>query len=543
MPAKQSNAAGVPFENAVTTPQPHSDLWARLPRPLTGSGVPITALLLTFVATLAGMLLSRAIPQQSISLVYLIAVVLAAVALGIRTGLAVALLSFFAYNFFFIPPIFTFTIADPEEVFALFVFLIVALLTGSLAGRMREVADDARRHAAALQSLNDFAAMLSGLRGASKILDVLAKQAAATVHGEAIVLMRNGEHLETRAFGPRQPVLGSADLQAAHQACRSGDVVHASAPGWPGARMDFYPIVATTGSLGVVGVASSIVRRVLTNEDVVSLQTMVRHAAIAVERTQLESDAAQAREEIERERLRSALLSSLSHDLRTPLATILGSVTSLRELGSQLPSETQADLLAAIEEEARRLTRFVTNLLDMTRLETMNIDILHDWIDVGDIVRTAVTRAARIAPDNNPITLACPPALPAIKGDTTLLEHVVFNLLDNAIKFSNAGQRVDVVVSAAKGMVSVSIADTGRGIPVEAMSRIFEPFYRVKEGDGDVPGTGLGLAICRRVIKGMNGSIDVKSPIVDGRGTSVTIAFPVPIPDAEISAVCREQGA
>ena len=235
---------------------PPGDIWSRLPRPLTGALVPVAALVATSIATLLGAGLSRWLPQQSIALVYMVVVVVMAVGLGVRTGMAVAMLSCLAFNFFFIPPVFTFTIADPQELFALIVFLAVALLTGSLAGRMREVADDARHRSTALQSLNEFAGKLSGSRGLPAILDALAEQAAETTRGEAVVLTGNAEELKICAAAPTRPTLAPVDFQAAQRAYRSGETAHAAAPGWTGAKFEFHPIKSTSGTLGVVGIAA-----------------------------------------------------------------------------------------------------------------------------------------------------------------------------------------------------------------------------------------------------------------------------------------------
>ncbi len=503
------------------------DLWARLPRPLSGIRIPAAALALTALATIAGIVLSRWLPHSSVSLAFLLAVVVAAVGLGLRTGLAVALFSFPAYNFFFIPPLFTFTVADPQELFALLVFLAVALLTGSLAGRMREVADDARRQATALQSLNDFAGRLATARDRAGIMAALARQAAETVRGEAVVLTGTTDGLKLSASMPADVRLETADMQLARHSFNSRRVLPATAPGWPGARMEFHPIMASGGAIGVIGLAPADGRRSIGSEDRASLDIMLRHTAIAIERAELETETLQARGEAERERLRSALLSSLSHDLRTPLASILGAATSLRELGAGMAPETQIDLLAAIEEEAQRLSRFVANLLDMTRLEAGDPDLLHDWIDLGDVARLAIARARRIAPGAN-IAFDCPATVAAVRGDSTLLEHVVFNLLDNAIKFSGPGDPITVTLAAGERSLALSMVDAGRGIPSADLTRILEPFFRVRAGDGDVAGTGLGLAICKRVIEGMGGAIRIDSPVAGARGTRVRVTLPVP---------------
>ena len=502
-----------------------SEFWARLPRPLAGLPVAATAAIVTAAATLFGLALVRWLPHQSVALVYLLSVMLAALVFGMTTGLTVAFLSFLTYNFFFIHPIYTFTIADPQELFALFAFLVVAVLTGSLAGRMRQAADAAQRRASALQALNDFAATLSGSRDLASILSGLANQTGATIRGHAVVMLEHQEDMQIQASTPDAPTLEPVEWQAAQRTLRSAETIYAAAPGWPGSRYEFQPLKSAKGAFGVVGLAPFDGQRSISFHDDATLQTIFRHACIAIERTRLEAEAAMARDEIERERLRSALLSSLSHDLRTPLASILGAVTSLRELGAGMTAETRADLLVAIEEETERLSRFVSNLLDMTRLEANAIDLKRDWVDLGEVAQLAVGRARRLF-QNSQITLALAPNLPAILGDTTLVEHVVLNLIDNGVKFSEPGAMVAVGISVDEHNLILTVTDKGCGIPPDALAHVFETFYRVRESN--VPGTGLGLAICKRIVEGMGGSINAESPVAKRQGTRIIARFPVP---------------
>lgn len=502
------------------------DIWSLLPRPVTGFASTIAALLLTTFATLLGMGLQRWLAQQSVGLLYIMCVVAAAVGLGTWTGLTVAVLSFLAYNFFFIPPVFTFTIADPQELFALFVFLVVALLTGSLAGRMREMADAARRRAAALQSLNEFAAKLSGSRDEAGIYEALAHYAATSLDGEAVVLTVENDETRQAAMWPQAIDLGSADLQAAKRALRSREKEYPAAPGWVGSRAEWHPIAVGSKALAVLGFVPSAVRRVLSAEERAMIETLVQHAAVALERTDREHAVLRARDETERERLRSALLSSLSHDLRTPLASILGSVTSLRQLGSEMSQEARDDLLAAIEEEAGRMSRFVTNLLHMTRLEAGGIELTSDWVDVGDVVRTAVGRAKQLRPEPV-IDVRLPARSPPLRGDATLLEHVVFNLIENSVKFTDGPAWIEVEVGVNAEEIVLTIADKGRGVQEGARERLFEPFFRGDSGARNIPGTGLGLAISKRIVEGMGGTIKLDSPVAHGSGTRVTIVLPV----------------
>jgi two-component system, OmpR family, sensor histidine kinase KdpD len=520
----------------------HTDLWAGLPRRLSGMWVVAAAALLATLATLVGLALSQLLPQPSVALVYLLLVVLGAIGWGTWTGLTTALLSGIAYNFFFIPPIYTFLISDAQEVFALIVFFAVALLTGSLAGHMREAADAAHHRASTLLSLNDFAARLSRATDQAAILEALAFQAAATVRGAAVVLINDAEDLQQRASMPPGVQLESADWQAAHRACRSGAIAHASAPGWPGPRFEFQPLTTHIETIGAIGLAPSDGQRAVAMEDEAALQTVLQHAMIAIERTQLGIESAAARDEVERERIRSALLSSLSHDLRTPLASILGSVTSLRQLGATMPPAEQADLLAAIEEETGRLTRFVANLLDLTRLETEAPDLKGDWLDVADATQAAVARAKQLFPERK-LSFSAVAETPLVRGDAMLFEHVVFNLIDNAVKFSTPEQLIAVAVSAHDGAVVLTVIDQGRGIPPDQLQHVFEKFYRVRDGDRDIQGTGLGLTICKRVIEGMDGTIHAESPVSSNRGTRMVVTLPASAARQPIAAETWEHRA
>ena len=508
------------------------DIWSRLPHPIGGVRVLAAAVAVAALATVIGMAVAQLLPQPSVSLVYLLFVVTVAIVLGTWTGIATAFLAFLAYNFFFIPPIYTFVIADPQELFALIVFFIVALLTGSLAGRMREVADASRRRANALLSLNEFAARLSGARSQAAILHALASQVAITVQGSAAVLTADGDDLAVTAAEPAGQQLTSADMQAAVRARRSGVDVPAAAPGWPGPTYEFRPLTTGRGVIAVVGFTPVNGQRAIAGQDEAALQTILRHSAIAIERIQFEAEGTAARDEAEREHIRSALLSSLSHDLRTPLASILGAVTSLRRFGDGMPAETRADLLLAIEEETGRLSQFVVNLLDLTRLDTEAPDLRRDWLDVADVAQVAIGRTHHSYAGRE-IVMTAEPNVPLVRGDAMLFEHVVINLLENAAKYSAATTRILVSITTNGGTVQLAVIDQGRGIPPAQLAAVFEKFYRVRAGDRDAQGTGLGLTICKRVVEQMGGAIRAESPVDGDRGTRIVISLPAAAPTNE----------
>ena len=223
--------------------------------------------------------------------------------------------------------------------------------------------------------------------------------------------------------------------------------------------------------------------------------------------------------------MRSALLSSISHDLRTPLSSILGAVTTIRAFGKRLTEGDRDDLLAAIEEEARRLQRFVANLLDMTRLEAGAIEVRTDWVDISDAVRSATERIHK-AFKQRQVEITIEPGVPLVRGDSSLIEQMVFNLLDNANKYSPPETPLAVHVRRDGAEVVLSVRDQGSGIPKEDLERVFEKFYRSKAHDGRPAGTGLGLAICRGIATAMGGTIRAESPAKDGKGTRLIVRLP-----------------
>src|SRR5262249_1009930 len=250
-------------------------------------------------------------------------------------------------------------------------------------------------------------------------------------------------------------------------------------------------------------------------------------AALAIERINLAEDVEQARLSAETERLRSALLTSISHDLRTPLASILGSATSLKSYGEALDNRARDELVATIQDEAERLNRFIANLLDMTRLESGAITPRADLVDLADIVGSALARAGRVLAAHR-VTIDIAPGLPMLRLDPVLFEQVLFNLLATAAKYAATGTEIPVRAVRADGIVRVQLLDEGEGIPVEDLERIFDKFYRVHAADRRRAGTGLGLAICRGFVAAMGGTI-VAGNRSERSGAVFTVSLPVPL--------------
>lgn len=470
--------------------------------------------------------LERLTALPNLSMVFLLAVLVSALRFGVWSGVAAAVLSFLAFNFFFIEPRFTFTVAAPQELLALMIFLVAAIATGGLAGRLHEQSEALIERANTTQAQYDFSRKLSGAAKLDDVLWLLAAQAAATVRGRSVILLHDAGDLALQTAWPPTDQLSTSDWTAARWARDRGEPAGRLTATLPSASFQFRPIVSTKGPIGVIGVAQHDDDEALPSAVDAALQFMIDQAAIAIERTLLVDEAVKAEQRREGEQLRAALLASLSHDLKTPLASIVGSVTSLRELGAKMSQADRADLLANIEEEANRLGRFVSNMLEMTRLEAGAVEVRRDMIDAGDVVRAAIDRARKLAPQRK-VEARLPRALPAIRGDASLLEQVLFNLLDNADKYSPRGSPTHVAAEATDDELSITVTDQGIGIPRKELAKVFEKFYRVAGSDGRTPGTGLGLSICAGLVAAMGGVIKADSPAEAGKGTRITVSFPL----------------
>ncbi|MGB3338495.1 MAG: ATP-binding protein, partial [Devosia sp.] len=477
--------------------------------------------------TLFGLGINALVALQNLSMLYLAAVLLSAVIAGRGSALLAAALSFAAYNFFFIEPTGALTVAQPQEVLSLVIFIAVALAAGQLAARLREQADLARQQARQSQALLDFSRKLSGAHGQERVLDAIASHLNASLGRPAIVLISGADgELEPAAAWPPDQMLDATEMTAARWAFNKKEPAGFLTGTLPQVRYLFRPIISAQRLLGVAGLVMGPRDVPLAADEERTWLALLDQAAIAMDRARLNRESALASVAREGEKVQAALLSSLSHDLRTPLASITGAITSLRQLGDKMPAESRDDLLLSIEEESGRLNRFVANLFDMTRIEAGMMKARRDSIDIAAIIDASASRARRLHPDLV-IDLSLAPSLPAARGDAALLEQVLFNLLDNASKYAGADQPVAIYAREDEGMVSIAVTDQGKGIPEADLERIFEKFYRRAKGDGRPAGTGLGLSIARGLMTAMGGSISATSPALRKRGTRFTLRLPL----------------
>lgn len=489
----------------------------------------IIATLLVSVATALGKLIDTLIMLPNISLVFLLSVLGSAAIGGYVSALIAAILSTLAYNFFFIDPLYTFTIAAPHEVFALFVFLAVAIISGGFASRIREQAKVAGTRATALQSLYDFSRKLAGTDKKDDAIWLAVSQLQVSLRRSIVFLTASKGEFEVAAVWPPDTELNVTDMAAARWAHEKRETAGYATGTLPNSRFQFRPLLGPHGIVGVCGIAYS-------GDDIDpaserSLSAILDQTAIALDRARLSEETIQQAAQLEGERYREALLSSISHDLRTPLATITGAASSLNDLGDRMSGESRRDLLQSIEEEAQRMSRFVANLLDMTRIEAGSLKPKQDWLEIGDVVHSTVERTRKYAPYRK-IETRIAADLPFVRGDSVLLGQVLFNLLDNAIKYGGE-EPITVYVRQDGDEVVISVTDLGRGIPPEDLEKVFEKFYRRGKADGRAPGTGLGLSIARGFVEAMQGRIHAESPAVRKKGTRIVMRFPA-VPNADM---------
>ena len=490
------------------------------------------------VALGIGLALQQYVSITNVSLVFLTAVLIAAVRFGLWPSLYACLLSVLAYNFFFLPPIYTFTIADPENVVALFFFLVVAIIASNLAARTRSQMVAARARVRTTEELFAFSRKLAGIGKLDDLLWATVYQIALMLSVRVVVLLPEGEGIAVRAGYPPEDELDEADLAAARWAWEHNRAAGRGADTLPGAKRLFLPLRTGRGIVGVLGIDRDRPGPLLTPDGRRLLDALADQVAVAIERIAFAEDIDRARVAAETERLRAALLTSISHDLRTPLASILGALTSLRSYGEIYDAKTRDELMATVQSEAERLNRFIGNLLDMTRLESGGVALKPEPVDAAEIVGTALRRAGRIVADHT-VALDFAPDLPLLKADYLLLEQVLFNLLDNAAKFTPVGTTIRVVGRRDGGFVVLRVEDEGPGVPEGERERIFDKFYRVHAQDRQRAGTGLGLAICRGFVEAMGGTIVVTNRTERG---GAVFAVRLPVAETETIAPARAHG-
>jgi two-component system sensor histidine kinase KdpD len=341
-----------------------------------------------------------------------------------------------------------------------------------------------------------------------------------------VLLLPEDGVLTVKAGYPPEDQLDKADLAAANWTWGHDRAAGRGADTLPGAKRLFLPMRTGRGPIGVIGIDDDRTGPLLTPDQRRLLDALMDQGARAIERVLLVEDMDRVKRSVESDRLRAALLTSISHDLKTPLASVLGAASTMRDLSSGLSDTEKRDLLATVIDESERLNRFIANLLDMTKLESGAVVPNTALHDIGEIVGSVLRRASKIL-ERHKVSLELAADLPMLQLDAVLFEQVLFNLLDNAAKYAPADTTISIRSVREKDWVSLQVLDEGAGIPAAELDMIFDKFYRAQKGDHVRPGTGLGLAISRGFVEAMHGTI-LAANRTDRSGAVLTIRLPVP---------------
>ncbi|CAI8966491.1 DUF4118 domain-containing protein [Pseudomonas sp. IT-P294] len=489
------------------------------------------AVVATVLASGLAWAVASVLPLPNISLVFLAAVLLVAVRSSLGPALACAALSFLTYDFLFIPPNFSFRIQREEDVLTLLFFLLMAALTGNLAARQRRQLQALRDTQEETTELLDLSRKLTAATDRQAVVSAAAQHLNGWSDLKLCLLNRDGQGgWKVETGGPLE--FSEAERAAADWAWQHDQPAGAGTGTLPFGRWWWWPLSVEDGPLALLGVCAN-EGQTLSGQRRRLLTALSQPLAQALARAQLAEDLEAARLHGETEQLRSALLASVSHDLRTPLTSMRGSIDSLLALGEAIPLEDRRELLEGTRDEAERLDRYIQNLLDMTRLGHGALKLARDWVSPADIVGSSLNRLrAVLAPLQ--VSTEVPHELPLLFVHAALIEQALVNVLENAARFSPAHGRVQLRAGVDDNELFFSVSDEGPGIPQEERAKIFDMFYTAARGDRGGQGTGLGLAICQGMVGAHGGRISVADGI-EGRGTCITLHLPLQDqPDAEI---------
>ncbi|MBB6733721.1 ATP-binding protein [Cohnella zeiphila] len=486
--------------------------------------------LITLLVVLMTLLLSwfgLAFDLVNIALIFLFPVLLSAVLWGLRPAFYAAVLGVLAFDFFFVPPTLSFSIADLRYVVSFCVYLSVAALTASLAARLKQQLLFSRQREARTAALYELSKQLSDIADLDSLLDGISRQVLRNVGTEIAIYLANDRRRLDLAYGSARSGgwgHGEAERTIAKwvfehgEAAGSGTSTLRESPGY------YVPLRTEDRVYGVMALLLNDGKNGVAPEDQRLLEAIAGLAASAITRIRLADEAKIAHLTAESERLRTAILDSVSHELRTPLAAIIGSATGLIEGDQLFTSEDRMELLLTIRDGALRMNRLVINLLSMAQLESGMLRLRKNWCDVEDLIGVALSQV-RDFRQHRRLRVQLPEAVPMVSGDEVLLEQMLVNIVSNAIKYSPDYSEIVIGVQASDQELTLAVADQGTGLPEDEYARIFEKFYR-SPAASRVTGTGLGLAICKGIAELHGGTISAKANVP--RGTVVTVTLPLP---------------
>lgn len=481
----------------------------------------LRAAIIVALTSVAAFGLKWTVHVPDVEMLYLLGVMVSAALYGRGPSVLAAALAVAAYDFFFVPPYYTFAVADTQHFMTFAMMFGVGILVSSLTTRMRQQGAQAREREERTAALYTVSRELGSVIDLVGVARVTARHVSEMLRAPAIVFVSGTNGLEFGGSWPEGARLDPADLAVARWVGEHGRVAGRGTDTLPGSKTVCFPLQIEVRPAGVLAVLSE-AEQPPSADQRAFLESLGRLAAFALERVRLAEQARQAALRAKTEEMRSSLLSSVSHDLRTPLASITGAATSLRD--DELSEETKRDLKDTICEEAERLERLVGNLLDMTRLESGSVEPKREWVPVEEVVGSALTRQEKTLAGRT-VKTHLAPDLPLLSIDPVLIEQLLANLLDNASRYSPPGSPIDVGVRAANDGVIFEVMDRGPGLEPGEEERVFDRFYRGRQAKG-AAGAGLGLPICRAIAYVHGGTL-VAVPRPEG-GAIFRLSLPRP---------------
>ena len=483
----------------------------------------LASLALVSATTVLATLLRPLLSPTNTAMIYLLAVVLAAVRLGLKPAILTSTLGVMAFDFFFVTPRFTFSVADSEYIFTFLGLFTVGVVISTLVAKSNERLEVVREREVQTESLYALSRDLAAAVDMDAIMDAVLKNISEALNAQLALLVPEGEQMKIMAIS-QDLFLDMKELAVADWAFRNWQPAGVGTETLSSAALLYLPLYTTASFLGVLGVKLEQAADYRSPQNRRLLDAFVTHISLAMERVHLSLQAEQAQILQARESLERALLNSISHDLRTPLVSIIGALSSLRDENLQVSDKQRQELLSGAWDEAERLNRFVGNLLDMTRLEAGELKLQFELCDVQDLVGCSLAALDQRL-NGRGVTVTLAPDLPLVPMDMVLMTQVMVNLLDNALKYSPVESSLEIRARIDENWLTIEVLDRGPGIPDHDLKRVFDKFYRIPVPEGKGGGTGLGLSICRGIVEAHGGIIWAENR--SGGGLRIALRLPL----------------